>query len=53
MTFKRNEYYDNLIIDVKENKNILEKLDYEELTLFINYLLDLNKYSNEKKANNK
>ena len=53
MTFKRNEYYDNLIIDVKENKNILEKLDYEELTLFINYLLDLNKYLNEKKDNNK
>lgn len=53
MTFKRNEYYDNLIIDVKENKNILEKLDYEELTLFINYLLDLNKYLNEKKENNK
>lgn len=50
MGFARNEYFDNLIIEVKENKNVLKKLDYEELTLFINYLLDLNKYLKDKKG---
>jgi len=50
MGFSRNEHFDNLIIEVKENKNVLKKLDYEELTLFINYLLDLNKYLKDKKG---
>jgi len=50
MGFSRNEHFDNLIIEVKENKNFLKKLDYEELTLFINYLLDLNKYLKDKKG---
>lgn len=50
MGFARNEYFDNLIIEVKENKNALKKLDYEELTLFVNYLLDLNKYLKDKKG---
>ena len=50
MGFSRNEHFDNLIIEVKENKNVLKKLDYEELTLFVNYLLDLNKYLKDKKG---
>ena len=44
MEFIRNNFYDNLILEVKNNKDILKKLDYEELALFINYLIDLNKY---------
>lgn len=50
MGFTRNEYFDNLIIEIKENKNVLKKLDYEELTLLINYLLDLNKHLKDKKG---
>ena len=50
MGFVRNEYFYNFIIEVKENKNALKKLDYEEITLFINYLLDLNKHLKDKKG---
>ena len=50
MGFSRNEYFDNLIIEVKQNINALKKLDYEELTLFINYLLDLNKQLKDNKG---
>ena len=50
MNFKRNDKFDKLIMKVKVDKNILKKLDYEELRLFVNYLLDLNKQLKDKKG---
>lgn len=50
MKFKRNEYFDNLIVKVKRDENVLKQLDYEQLALFINYLEDLNKYIKYKKG---
>ena len=44
MEFQRNEYFDNLIIEVKDNKSILKRLDYEELSMLINYMFELKRY---------
>ena len=49
MEFKRNAKFDDLIIKVKENENIIDILDYEELDSFISYLEDMKDYLLEKK----
>ena len=41
MGFERNKVFDKLIVEVKKNRNILNTLDYEQLMLFTNYLIDL------------
>ena len=48
MDFKRNKVFDELIIKVKENNEILKELDYHQLDLFVQYLVELNKYLEEK-----
>lgn len=50
MEFKRNKIFDDLIINIKEDDSVLEKLDYEQLDLFVNYLTELNNYLKDKKG---
>lgn len=50
MEFVRKKQYDNLIMEIKQNEDILEKLNYDELKLFIDYLIDLKKYLKDKKG---
>ena len=44
MEFKRNEAFDDLILKIKKDKSILKKLNYEELELFTEYLVELYAY---------
>ena len=44
MKFARNEKFDKLIVEVQKDKRVLQKLDYEQLTIFVNYLIDLDKH---------
>ena len=48
MNFERNVKFDKLIETVKDNKEILKKLDYEQLVLFNNYLIKLNSHLTNK-----
>ena len=50
MEFKRNAKFDDLIIKVRENEDVIETLDYDELDKFISYLEDLKNYLIEKKG---
>lgn len=51
MAFERDKYFDSLIVKVKKDRNILKSLDYEELMLFTNYLIDLKNSLNGKGGN--
>ena len=50
MEFKRNKIFDELIIKVKENDEILKELDFNQLDLFVNYLEELNNYLETQKG---
>jgi len=50
MEFKRNAKFDHLIIMLKENENLIDTLDYDELDQFITYLEDLKNNLIEKKG---
>ena len=47
MNFERNVKFDKLLVKVKENKEVLNNLDYEQLVLFNNYLIKLNNHLNQ------
>ena len=51
MGFERNETFDKLIVEANQNFCILENLDYEELILFQEYLINLNKKLTENGGN--
>lgn len=51
MGFERNDTFDKLIIETNQNFGILENLDYEELILFQEYLINLNKKLTENGGN--
>lgn len=42
--FKHNKVFDELIIQIQKDKTIIEKLDYNQLDMFVQYLIELNKF---------
>lgn len=44
MMFPRNKYFDELIMKIKNNKDLIETLDYEELAMLMEYCVDLVKW---------
>ena len=48
--FKRNKLFDELIIQIQKDKTIIEKLDYNQLDMFVQYLIELNKFLKESKG---
>ena len=44
MEFQRDKYFDELILKIKQDNRVLESLDYEELAMLMEYLIDLSKW---------
>ena len=52
MKFKRSTELDSLILQIKNDKKVLNSLDYDQLVLLTNYLIGLNRDLNNRKGEN-